>query len=94
MSAERRLYPASEQQTSEVALRSTLREDLYVVLAGFSSDGKRAIVHVYLNPLVSWVWIGGLVFILGTLICLLPSKHERQRQKLTEPVKAGELVKA
>jgi cytochrome c-type biogenesis protein CcmF len=90
---ERRFYRASEQPTSEVALRSTLKEDLYVVLAGFSSDGKRAIVHVYLNPLVSWIWIGGLVFMLGTLICLVPSKHEREFQKTTASAEAGQLVK-
>ena len=67
---ERRFYRASEQATTEVALRSTLKEDLYVVLAGFNPEGTRAIIHVFLNPLVAWVWLGAFVFMVGTLICL------------------------
>ena len=89
---ERRFYRASEQPTSEVALRSNLKEDLYVVLAGFSSDGKRAIVHVYLNPLVTWVWLGGLVFMIGTLICLMPNKHERELKKVTVSAESKQMV--
>jgi len=68
---EKRVYRASEQATSEIAIRSTLKEDLYVVFAGLSEDEK-AVIQVYLNPLVSWLWIGGLVIGLGTIICILP----------------------
>jgi cytochrome c-type biogenesis protein CcmF len=91
---ERRFYRSSEQPTTEVALRSGLKEDLYVVLAGFNQDSSKAIVHVYLNPLVSWIWIGGLVFMLGTLVCLIPDRHEKAVQKIAVPATAEELVKA
>jgi cytochrome c-type biogenesis protein CcmH/NrfF len=67
---ERRFYKSSEQQTTEVGIRSTLKEDLYVVFAG--TEGERAIVQAYVNPLVSWVWIGGVLMILGTFIAMLP----------------------
>jgi len=74
---EKRLYYAREQTTSEVSIYWTLREDLYVVLAGLEKDGE-AIVQIYRNPLVAWLWIGGLLMVLGTLICLLPPQREQE----------------
>jgi cytochrome c-type biogenesis protein CcmF len=90
---ERRFYRSSEQPTTEVALRSGLKEDLYVVLAGFNPDNNKAIIHAYLNPLVSWIWMGGLVFMLGTMICLMPDKHERALHKAALPSEVEELAK-
>jgi cytochrome c-type biogenesis protein CcmF len=75
---EKRVYRASEQATSEIAIRSTLREDLYVVFAGITENNKAAI-QLYLNPLVSWLWIGGIVLGLGTLICILPEARTTRR---------------
>ena len=85
---EQRFYKSSKQPTSEVALHRTLKEDLYVVLAGFQQEGegRQAIIHAYVNPLVAWIWIGGLVFIIGTIICLIPNQHERVIQKASTKV--------
>lgn len=71
---ERRFYKASEQATSEVAIRRRLREDLYVNFAGVTEDGSGAVIQAYIFPLVSWIWIGFVLLVLGTLICLIPSK--------------------
>ena len=69
---EKRVYTASEQSTSEVAMRSTLREDLYAVFAGITEETGKAVIQIYVNPLVSWLWLGGIVMGLGTIICILP----------------------
>jgi len=58
---------------TEVALRPTLKEDLYVVLASLEPDGLAAF-QVLINPIVVWLWIGGAVLILGTLVAAWPSK--------------------
>ncbi len=71
---EKRVYKASDQSTSEVSMRSTLREDLYAVFAGLSRGSEKAVIHLYLNPLVSWLWLGGIVIGIGTIICILPDK--------------------
>ncbi|MGA1199630.1 MAG: heme lyase CcmF/NrfE family subunit, partial [Candidatus Latescibacterota bacterium] len=49
-----------QQRTTEVSIRSTLREDLYVLCQGFDQrDGQEVVLfHIYVNPLVIWVWIG------------------------------------
>ena len=75
---ETRFYKTSEQPTTEVALRSTLKEDLYVVFSGMNQNSK-TVFRAYLFPLVAWIWIGGVVFVLGTLICLIPSKQGQQK---------------
>jgi cytochrome c-type biogenesis protein CcmF len=71
---EKRFYKASKQGTSEVGIRMRPNEDLYLNFGGMSDDNKRAVIQAYVFPLVSWIWIGGLVLVGGTLICLVPSK--------------------
>jgi cytochrome c-type biogenesis protein CcmF len=71
---EKRFYLASKQGTSEVGIRERLNEDLYLNFGGMSDDNQRAVIQAYVFPLVSWIWIGGLVLIGGTLVCLVPSK--------------------
>jgi len=91
---ERRFYKAREEPTTEVGLRSSLKEDLYVVLSGFTPSTSKAVMHTFLNPLVSWIWIGGLVFMLGTVVCLIPDRHEKAIQKVPAPAEVEELAKA
>ncbi|MBE7544147.1 MAG: heme lyase CcmF/NrfE family subunit [Bryobacteraceae bacterium] len=72
---EKRIYKASEQPTSEVAIRRQLNEDVYLNFAGMSqTEADRAIIQAYLFPLVSWIWIGFWVLMMGTIVCLIPSK--------------------
>lgn len=75
---EKRFYKTSRQPTSEVAIRRRLNDDLYLNYAGPSNDNVRAVIQAYVNPLVSWIWIGWWVLLIGTLICLVPSKVRLQ----------------
>jgi len=62
---------------SEVSVRSTLADDLYVSLGQPGSDGSVAFrVSVY--PLVVWLWIGGAVLLLGTLIAVWPTRRNER----------------
>jgi cytochrome c-type biogenesis protein CcmF len=78
LTPERRFYKASRESTSEVGLRARMNEDLYLNFAGMSDDNQRAVIQAYVFPLVSWIWVGGLVLIGGTLVCLVPSKIKMQ----------------
>ena len=75
---EKRFYTASRQGTSEVAVRKRINEDLYLNFGGMSDDNQRAVIQAYIFPLVSWIWVGTLVLIGGTFICLIPSKVKMQ----------------
>jgi cytochrome c-type biogenesis protein CcmF len=81
MHPERRFYHASQQGTSEVAIRPRLNEDVYMVYAGLSNDGVKPILQVYINPLVTWIWIGAITLVFGTLVALVPSKVKRIHPK-------------
>jgi cytochrome c-type biogenesis protein CcmF len=70
---ERRLYTSSGVTETMVAIHSTLAQDLYVVYAGENPKTNAPVIHAYLNPLVKWIWLGGVVVLLGTLLALLPS---------------------
>ncbi len=83
---QRHFYFASEQPTSEVRRYSTFREDLYMVFAGMTEEGK-ATIQIFLNPLVRWVWIGGIVMFFGTIIIMLPNK--RQMKLARKPVRTA-----
>ena len=58
-------------QETEVALRSTLRDDLYLILSNSTDDG-RASIRALLNPMVSWIWAGGIFVVLGALVAMWP----------------------
>jgi len=70
---ESRFYTASQQQQHIPTVRSTLKEDLYIVYEGQNPDTGRPIIKAHLNPLVSWIWIGVLVMIFGTIVALVPN---------------------
>ena len=49
---------------------------------GWTRTPGKAVIEVFVNPLVMWVWIGGLVFMLGTLLALVPSRVEREMAEM------------
>ncbi|MBI2847715.1 MAG: heme lyase CcmF/NrfE family subunit, partial [Chloroflexi bacterium] len=64
-----------DNAVSEVAIRSTLREDLYIILVSPpDADGTTAFKFI-VNPLVSWIWIGGVALIAGALLAFWPSRE-------------------
>ena len=83
---EKRLFKASQESISHVALRPSLAQDLYVVLAGDDEDTGKALIQVFINPLVGWVWIGGFVVFLGTLLAMVTSRIEREMAGIRRPV--------
>jgi cytochrome c-type biogenesis protein CcmF len=62
------------QSVSEIAIRSTITEDLYLVLIGWDDTGTTHF-QALVNPLVIWIWIGGILFLLGGLIALWPERQ-------------------
>ena len=66
-----------EQPTSEVGLRMTPVEDVYVILNGWQGDGHSATFTIYINPLTMWMWIGGIFIVVGTAISVWPHPQAR-----------------
>jgi cytochrome c-type biogenesis protein CcmF len=69
---ERRFYKASQQASTLPFIRSTFKEDLYVIFEGQNEKGW-PIIKAHLNPMVIWIWIGAWVMVLGTGMALIPN---------------------
>jgi cytochrome c-type biogenesis protein CcmF len=74
MTPEKRVYLASGQPQTMVAIHSVPSWDLYVVYEGTNPDTSQPIIKAYLNPLVGWIWAGLAVLVFGTLLALVPSQ--------------------
>jgi cytochrome c-type biogenesis protein CcmF len=73
MTPEKRVYLASQQPQTMVAIHSVPGWDLYVVYEGMNPDTGQPIIKAFLNPLVSWIWAGVAFIVFGTFIALTPS---------------------
>ena len=73
MTPEKRVYLASQQPQTMVAIHSLPEWDLYVVYEGTNPDTGQPIIKAILNPLVGWIWFGLVVIVFGTFVALVPS---------------------
>jgi cytochrome c-type biogenesis protein CcmF len=73
MTPEKRVYLASEQPQTMVAIHSVPGWDLYVVYEGTNPSTGQPIIKAFLNPLVSWIWAGVAIIVFGTVVALVPS---------------------
>lgn len=76
LEVEKWFYHHWKEPSSEVALQSNVFEDLYIVLSSWESD-RSATFLIKINPLVSWIWIGGVIMMIGAVIAM------------THPMKGG-----
>ncbi len=82
MTAEQRAYRQRTETSTEVGIRRVWNEDLYLIMAGIddangflqgTNPQPLTTFRVLVNPLVPWIWLGGLIMAIGTLIALWPS---------------------
>jgi cytochrome c-type biogenesis protein CcmF len=100
MTSEKRQYFDSNKQpqfepSTEVGIRTSAKMDLYIVLAGVRDE--TAELRISFNPLVVWVWIGGMVMAVGGLIVMWPQAERRRSGGYVatlEPAPRAELVTA
>jgi cytochrome c-type biogenesis protein CcmF len=63
-------YTVSDQPVPTPDVRSSIRGDLYANLMAFEPNGANATIKLIVEPLVPWIWFGGLVVVLGAVIAL------------------------
>ena len=80
-------YHVSDQPVPTPDVRSSLKGDLYVNLSAFEPNGANATVKVIVEPLVPWIWFGGLVMVLGAIIGMF---HRGRRTASPSPAAAAE----
>ena len=87
MMTEKRMYVTGDLPMTEVAIRSTVREDLYLILSALDdverfvagdSNAQGIDLQVLIKPFVGWIWFGGLMLAIGTFVALWPSVDRRR----------------
>jgi cytochrome c-type biogenesis protein CcmF len=95
LTTEKRQYRNNEQTMTEVGIRSTAYEDLYLILSAVDdltgalnadADAQGIDLQVLVKPLIALIWWGGLVLVAGSLIGLWPSA---ERRRVEEPAPAA-----
>jgi cytochrome c-type biogenesis protein CcmF len=73
------MYPSSAQPIATPQVRSTPAGDLYLTLMDFDNkNGAYATIHMIVQPLIPWMWVGGGVIVFGALIGLMPVYRRSQ----------------
>jgi len=67
-------YRQARAPVATPAVRSTWREDLYVVLMAFDPGAQSAVLRAVITPLVSWIWVGGTVMVIAGVLAAWPSR--------------------
>ena len=70
-----RYYPNQQTPFASVDARYHLTADLSVVLSAFERDGSSATIKAMINPMISWIWIGGGIILLGVIVAVLPERR-------------------
>lgn len=81
-----------EQPTSEVAMLHTLRDDIYLVLGSANPQTHVATFQIHINPLVSYIWLGLIIVIFGSAICLWPDLELGESRAWAYAKAAGSLT--
>ncbi len=75
-----KFFPTQKSPIGRAVFRSTLTDDLYLILSGFSElEQNQATLKVLVRPLLVWMWIGAFVIMLGTIVAVLPHRRTGAR---------------
>jgi cytochrome c-type biogenesis protein CcmF len=94
ITSEKRMYYTWQAPVTEVGILSSPFEDLYVIfedaedLAGAiqnEAGSQQVTLEVQVNPLVGWIWYGGLILTIGSLIAIWPSRGSVPTPSVTRP---------
>ncbi len=72
---EKRNYPVEGMPTTEAAIYTTFLGDLYAVIGDAEGEDGGFVTRLYFNPLVGWMWAGGLIMVLGGALSLSDRRH-------------------
>jgi cytochrome c-type biogenesis protein CcmF len=83
-------YQTQQEPITTPAVRSRPNNDLYVNLLAFEQNGAHATIHVIVEPLVFWIWAGGMIIALGSFWAALPVRRKAARKPVAPGVAAAQ----
>src|SRR5690606_10002158 len=68
-------YNERPEPITTPAVRSRPTRDLYVNLLAYGRNGENVTLSIIVEPLVFWIWVGGLIVGFGALVAMLPKRR-------------------
>ncbi len=68
----RDFYPIQQHTATIPFISGTFNNEIYVLLAGWENNGATASFQVYVNPLINWLWVGGVIVMIGFFVAFWP----------------------
>jgi len=75
------LYPGASEPIGTPSIRYGVLRDLYGSVLGFGAAGDEATFRFFLNPGVTWLWVGGAIAALGGILAAWPGPRRRIRRR-------------
>jgi cytochrome c-type biogenesis protein CcmF len=79
-------YPNSTSPIATPAVRTAIGEDLYVTLLSYDVAAGSVVLHVFVNPLVAWIWLGGGIVALGGTFAAWPDRRRAAQREVVAAV--------
>lgn len=76
-------HASPNMPTSEIDIRSSVLEDVYVALVNYDSSGQQAAFKVFVSPFTWWFWFGAAILIFGTFVCMWPTRKSLDALRFT-----------
>jgi len=89
-------FPNSRGGIGTPSVHTGFREDLYLTLISSPNETGTVTLGVQVNPMIVWLWIGGGVMVLGTIVALIPARRRSRVPVTSESPESpdSELVEA
>ncbi len=88
-----KFFDRQQQQQTDPAIWHDvpfLRRDLYVIVQGWTDNFQTVSFRAFVNPLVTLVWVGGILFFLSTVWTMFPDPQEkRSHQRVKREIAVG-----
>jgi cytochrome c-type biogenesis protein CcmF len=84
-------FPFGDQSIGTPSVRTTARDDVALTLLALPEGGSGAVtIRVTTQPLVVWLWIGGAVMAVGTLLAAFPGRRRDPLDPVSAPLPVDE----
>jgi cytochrome c-type biogenesis protein CcmF len=81
-------FGAGTQAVGTPAIDSSLLDDVYLTIANIPGKGTNWTFLVVVQPLVVWMWIGGGLVAVGSVLSAVPGRRRRPTDPVSAPVVA------
>ena len=71
------LFPFAGRTLGTPSTRGSLIDDVQLSVIPTNDEDEAAVIRVTVQPLVRWLWIGGVLMAIGTALAIVPGKRRR-----------------